>query len=139
MKNRIFAWINLAYRFAIHVLWRLPGRALGRDRSYDRFERTVTSEGYVAFSAQERERFPEFMQCIHCGLCSIACPEIRAAPRSAWDEAWTFVAGPSRSLERATLVSSNLTPCAECSACDVVCPTGVPISYLAASLRRMKP
>lgn len=137
MKNRIFAWINLAYRFAVHVLWRLPRRSVGWRGDYRNFLNTTQNEGYVPLIHSERERFPEFMQCIHCGLCSLACPELRAAPASAWDEAWTFVAGPSRSLERAPLVADALAPCAECSECDAVCPTGVPITLLAATIRRM--
>jgi succinate dehydrogenase/fumarate reductase-like Fe-S protein len=137
MKNRLFAWINLAYRFAVHVLWRLPRRALGWRGDYTRFSSTTTSEGFRPLQAAERTQFPEFMQCIHCGLCSLSCPELRAAPESAWEETWTFVAGPARSLERATLVAPAMTPCAECSECAAVCPTGVPIAQLAATIRRM--
>jgi succinate dehydrogenase/fumarate reductase-like Fe-S protein len=137
MKNRIFAWINLAYHFGLHVVVRLPARALGRRNDYQRFRSTVTTEGYVPLSAPERDRFPSFTNCIHCGLCSFACPELSAAPASAWDEAWTFVAGPSRSLDRATLVAHDLTPCARCAECAAVCPTGVPIPFMAAALQRM--
>jgi len=137
MKNRMIAWVNLAYRFALHVLWRMPGRALGGRRDYQRFRSIVVQEGYVPVPADARARFPEFMSCIHCGLCSLACPEIRTAPASAWTEAWTFVAGPSRSLERAPLVSAGLTPCTRCSECDAVCPTGVPITYMAALIAQL--
>ena len=137
MKNRVIAWLNLAYRFAVHVLWRLPKRALNGRRDYDQFRSVVLREGYVPLSADERARFPEFMSCIHCGLCSLACPEIRAAPASAWSEAWTFVAGPARSLERAELVARGLSACTRCTQCDAVCPTGVPITYMAATLQRL--
>jgi succinate dehydrogenase/fumarate reductase-like Fe-S protein len=137
VKNRIFAWINLAYRFAVHVLWRLPRRALGYRGDYKHFVETTSSEGYLPLTVPERDRFPEFMQCIHCGLCSLACPELRAAPMSAWDETWTFVAGSSRSLQRADLVVADLTPCSQCGDCDAVCPTGVPITLMAAAVRRL--
>jgi succinate dehydrogenase/fumarate reductase-like Fe-S protein len=136
MKNRLFAWINLAYRFAVHVLFRLPARALGQRGDYTRFRTTVAAEGYEPLSAEERTAFPAFMNCIHCGLCSLACPELAAAP-TGWNEAWTFVAGPSRSLDRARLVAHELTPCARCAECAAVCPTGVPIPLLAAAVQRM--
>lgn len=137
MTNRIVAWINLAYRFAVHVLWRLPRRALGNRPDYERFRATVAAEGYAPLPADTREAFPSFMSCIHCGLCALACPELRAAPASAWSEAWTFVAGPARSLDRAPLVVAALSPCTRCRECEAVCPTGVPITYLAAALRQL--
>ncbi|MGH8436670.1 MAG: 4Fe-4S dicluster domain-containing protein [Pseudomonas sp.] len=137
MKNRIIAWINLAYRFALHVTWRMPRRAFGLHADYDRFRSTVSSEGYLPLSGTERERFPEFMQCIHCGLCTLACPALRAAPASAWQEAWTFVGGTSRSLERSTLAAAPPAPCRKCGECEAACPTGVPISLLAATIERL--
>ncbi len=137
MKNRIIAWINLSYRFAIHVLWRMPARALGHHGGYQRFVHTVSAEGHVPLAAEDRARFPEFMQCIHCGLCTLACPSLRASPQDAWHEAWTFVAGTSRSLERSNLVVASLTPCTKCGECDAACPTGVPISLMAAAIERL--
>ncbi|MGH7471019.1 MAG: 4Fe-4S dicluster domain-containing protein [Longimicrobiales bacterium] len=137
MKNRILAWLNLAYRFGAHVLVRLPARALGYSADYQRFVETVGQEGYVPLAMAERARFPEFMQCIHCGLCTLACPSLRAAPAAAWDEAWTFVAGTARSLDRSTLVLASLNACTKCGECDAVCPTGVPISVMAAVLERL--
>jgi succinate dehydrogenase/fumarate reductase-like Fe-S protein len=137
MKNRITAWINLAYRFWLHVLWRMPARALGLRGDYDRFLATVSDEGYLPLLPAERERFPEFMQCIQCGLCTLACPALRSAPASAWQEAWTFVAGTSRSLERGRLAAAAPAPCRKCHECDAACPTGVPISLLAATIERL--
>lgn len=137
MKNRVAAWLNLAYRFNRHVLTRLPMRLLRGGRDFERFVGQVAPEGFVPLTTLERDALPDFMRCIHCGLCALSCPEIAEAPASAWDEAWTFVAGPSRSLDRATLVDGDASPCTRCDACDVVCPTGVPITLLAATLSRM--
>jgi succinate dehydrogenase/fumarate reductase-like Fe-S protein len=137
MKNRLIAWLNLAYRFGVHVTVRVPARALGLRADYERFLHTVSAEGYVPLPAEDRARFPDFMQCIHCGLCTLACPAMREAPASAWGEAWTFVAGTSRSLERAPLAGASLTPCAKCSECEAACPTGVPITLLVETIERL--
>lgn len=137
MKNRVIAWTNLAYRFAIHVLWHMPARAIGDRSDYRRFLSTVRAEGYVPLDADERARFPEFMQCIHCGLCTLACPALRSAPHASWAEPWTFVGGTSRSLERSRLVAASLEPCTRCGECEAVCPTGIPISLMAAAIERL--
>ena len=133
MKNRILAWLNLAYRMAIHVAFRLPARALGRRPDYKNFLGTVSAEGYVPLSSAERERFADFTRCFHCGLCSMAGDP----PRSAWDEPWTFVAGPSRSLDRADLVALRIDRNTDAPAPTAVCPAGVPIDFMSATLKRM--
>jgi succinate dehydrogenase/fumarate reductase-like Fe-S protein len=132
MKNRVAAWLNLAYHFGIHVLFRMPSRWVRVGKESQRFLGAVLPEGYQPLTADERAAMPSFTMCIHCGLCALACPIIREAPAAAWDEAWTFVAGPSRSIDRASLVVAP--PCAHCAECEAVCPTGVPITRLAAML-----
>jgi succinate dehydrogenase/fumarate reductase-like Fe-S protein len=137
ITGRAHAWLNLAYRFGQHLAVRMPRRLLRGDDDMRRFLDAVEPEGYRPLPPADRALVPAAMNCIHCGLCSLACPVLRDAPASAWDEAWTFVAGPSRSIDRALLVVHGDTPCAECDACAAACPTGVPIPQLAALLRRM--
>ncbi|CAN5640423.1 hypothetical protein BH23GEM9_BH23GEM9_06580 [soil metagenome] len=139
LSGRAAAWLNLAYRFGRHVVVQMPQRAVRGSRDMTRFHDAVVAEGYTPICAADRELLPAAMNCISCGLCSIACPVIRQAPASAWEETWTFVSGPSRSIDRATLVMAGTSPCTECDECSAVCPTGVPISSLAALVRRMVP
>jgi formate hydrogenlyase subunit 6/NADH:ubiquinone oxidoreductase subunit I len=141
LTGRTAAWLNLAYRFARHVAVVMPRRALTADGGLQRFRDAVEAEGYLPLDAGGRALLPAAMNCIGCGLCSLACPAMRDAaagrPPGAWDEPWTFVAGPSRSIDRAGLVAAGLTPCAACDVCAAVCPTGVPIPQLAALVRRL--
>ena len=136
MRGRAFAWLNLAYRFALHVL-ALPLRALRGRGDAERFLGAVLPEGYAPLEPAEREAYPGFMGCINCGLCSLACPALREAPASAWAEAWTFVVGPSRSIDRAALVHAGAKACTRCDECAAVCPTDVPIPALAALVQRL--
>ena len=136
MRGRAYAWLNLAYHFALHVL-ALPVRALRGRADAERFLGAVLPEGYAPLEPAEREAYPGFMGCINCGLCSLACPALREAPASAWAEAWTFVVGPSRSIDRAALVHADANACARCSECAAVCPNGVPIPALAALVQRL--
>lgn len=135
--GRTMAWLNLAYRFGTHVLLRMPRRALGRGADAQRFRDAVFPEGYIPLQPAGRALMPAAMQCVHCGLCALACPGLATAPASAWDEAWTFVAGPSRSIDRAVLVADGALHCATCDACTEVCPTGVPITQIATMLTRL--
>ena len=137
LTGRALAWINLATHFARHVVWRMPRRAVRGNHDLARFLGAVAPEGYVPLVPEERASFAAFMNCVHCGLCTFSCPALRAAPASAWLDTWTFVAGPSRSIDRAAVVLADLTPCADCAACAAACPTGVPIPQLAAMVRRI--
>jgi succinate dehydrogenase/fumarate reductase-like Fe-S protein len=137
LTGRSAAWLNLAYRFGRHVLLRMPQRALRSGTDMRRFLDAVEPEGYTPLTPADRELLPDTMRCINCGLCSLACPALLQAPASAWAEAWTFVAGPSRSIDRARIVAVGLTPCTTCGDCAAACPTGVPIPHLAALVRRM--
>ncbi len=136
MRGRLFAWLLLAWRMSGQML-SLPLRPLRRGRGAARLLAQLAPEGYVPLDADERARFPAFMRCISCGLCALACPALHAAPARAWDEAWTFVAGAARMLDRSALAASALEPCARCDACAAVCPTGVPIPALAALVTRL--
>jgi hypothetical protein len=159
VKNRVLAWFNLAYRFNRHVLTRVPMRTLRPGADFERFAGAVGKEGYLPLTPAERALLPATMRCVHCGLCSFAArasgpDEARATapPRySAWDEPWTFVAGPSRSIDRAALVDAhppiaagpaNAVAPADAApppadAADALCPAGVPITAIATLHHRL--
>lgn len=137
LSGRALAWTNLAWRFGRHVLTRMPVRAVRRGRDAARFRDAVFPEGYLPLTPDERALMPDAMRCIHCGLCALACPTLADAPASAWDEAWTFVAGPSRSIDHAPLIADGPTDCADSAEAAAVCPVGVPIPRMAAMTRRL--
>lgn len=135
--RKLGAWLNLAWHMAKHTVTRLPLRPFRRGRDLQRFRTAIAPEGFVPLTAAQRERFPAHMNCVHCGLCALACPEAHAAPTSAWDDAWTFAGGASRSLDRAKIVAAQLSACSSSEASAAVCPTGVPIPLMAATFRQL--
>jgi succinate dehydrogenase/fumarate reductase-like Fe-S protein len=137
LTGRTRAWFNLAYRFGRHVVVRMPARMLRGSDDLRLFLDAVEPEGFLPLRPEERALLPATMNCVHCGLCSLACPVLRESPAAAWDEAWTFVAGPSRSIDRVSLAVHDLPPCAACDTCTAVCPMDIPIPQLAALVRRM--
>jgi ferredoxin len=132
MRGRAFAFANLGWRFARHLAW-LPVRAVRRRSGADTFLASVAPEGYLPLTPEERSWFPARMRCVSCGLCALASP----AAASAWDDAWSFVAGASRSIDAAGAAASGAGAAAQDAAAESVCPTGVPIRALAESLRRL--
>ena len=136
-SRKLGAWLNLTWHFAKHVVTRWPWRPLRRGRDLKRFRATIAPEGFVPLQREQRAAFPTFMNCVHCGLCSLACPESYEKPMSAWDEAWTFVGGASRSLDRATIVAAQLSSCAQSESAARVCPTGVPIPFMAHTFKTL--
>jgi succinate dehydrogenase/fumarate reductase-like Fe-S protein len=136
-SRKLGAWLNLAWHMAKHVVTRLPLRPFRRGSDVKRFRTAIAPEGFVPLTALQRERFPAFMNCVHCGLCALACPDVHDAPMSAWDDAWTFAGGASRSLDRAKIVAAQLSPCATSEQSAAVCPMGVPIPFMAATFRQL--
>ena len=134
MTRKLFAWLNLAWFFALHVLTRMPLRPFRHGRDLRKFTDKVGPEGYAPLSAAERAHYPRTMRCIHCGLCAIPGS---ATNMSAWDEAWTFAGGASRSLDHATIVSADISARAQDPVTQAVCPTGVPINDMARMIQRM--
>jgi D-aminopeptidase len=129
-SRKLGAWLNLAWHFAKHVVTRWPWRPFRRGRDLQRLRAAIAPEGFVPLQPEQRNAFPAFMNCVHCGLCALACREARETPMSAWDEAWTFAGGASRSLDRAQIVAAQLSPCADSAEGARVCPTGVPIPMM---------
>lgn len=122
MRGRLYAWGNLGYRFARHVL-ALPLRAVGLGRGARHFLDAVVPEGYVPLGSEERANYPARMTCVSCGLCALA-PE--TSPASAWEEPWTFVVGASRSIDMPVEVAASVPDGARDG--EAVCPMGVPIA-----------
>jgi len=137
VTRKLIAWVNLAWHFTLHVLTRMWLRPFRRGRDLARFDAAVAPEGYLPLEPAARAEFVRYMGCVQCGLCAIACPSLQAQPASAWTEAWTFVTGASRSLDRVRLVAAQLPECAREPAATAVCPAGVPIARMAEIIERM--
>ncbi len=136
-QRRIGAWLNLAWHFTKHVVTRLPLRPFRRGRDLARYNAAIAPEGFVPLTRAQRDAFPAFMNCVHCGLCALACRDLREHPTSAWDDPWTFAGGASRSLDRVPLVAAQIAPCSTRPESAAVCPTGVPIPQMADMMKQL--
>ena len=122
----------LAWRAIVaHPLKRLFRR---RGPGLAQFRAHYVAEGLVPVAPEDRAAAAAGSACICCGLCETGCdlaaaiPAVRALGLQAAFRLY------SRTTADLSLAAEALELCAGCSGCDVLCPTGVPISRVIAQL-----
>jgi succinate dehydrogenase/fumarate reductase-like Fe-S protein len=120
---------KLAWAYGVH----LTRRRLTRPRSQlqDLFE-TYAADGIRALQPSERERHPQLIGCISCGLCALAAGRIGKTRLP--DLASSYM----RLYARLGEASSDLEgdePALEAAAS--ACPVGVPLDEVATIVRRI--
>jgi Fe-S oxidoreductase len=136
VPSRFSALAYLGYRalFA-HPLKLLRQAGSGRER----FLASYAPEGLVPTRVEDQRIGEEASACIACGLCETACelaPEVPAIRALGLHAAFRLYSKSSVELPWA---AAALDACTGCAGCDSVCPTGVPISRVVASLRERLP
>jgi heterodisulfide reductase subunit C len=132
VASRFSALAYLGYRAVLaHPLKRLRQVGSGSER----FLASYAPEGLVPTRPEDQRIGEEASACIACGLCETACdlapaiPSIRALGLHAVFRLY------SKSSVELPWASAALDACETCTGCDGICPTGVPISRIVASLR----
>jgi heterodisulfide reductase subunit C len=110
-------------------LFRQQGTAL------ERFEANYVSEGLVPTRPEDRAVAQAAAACIACGLCEVGCELAGAAPAVRALGLHAAFRLYSRNAAELPLARAALDACAECTGCDALCPTGVPISRIVQHLR----
>src|ERR1700730_349206 len=120
---------KLAWAYGIH----LTRRRLTRPRSQlqDLLE-TYAPDGIRAFLPAERERPPHLVGCINCGVCALAAGRIGKTRLP--DLASSYMRLYTRLGEASPDIGGD-EPDLEAAA--AACPVGVPLSEVAAIVRRM--
>ncbi|RMG40409.1 MAG: (Fe-S)-binding protein [Planctomycetota bacterium] len=89
---------------------------------------SVSASAAVAASAAARIPYERFLQCVHCGLCTAACPTYletgneNDSPRGRIYLMRGVVDGRVELSER---VRRHLELCLDCRSCETACPSGV--------------
>jgi succinate dehydrogenase/fumarate reductase-like Fe-S protein len=120
---------KLAWAYGIH----LTRRRLTRPRSQlqDLFD-TYAADDMRALRPAERERHPQLIGCINCGLCALAAGRIGKTRLP--DLASSYMRLYARLGEASSDVEGDM-PALE--AATSVCPVGVPLDEVAAIVRRI--
>jgi hypothetical protein len=93
---------------------------------------TYAADGVRPLLPEERERHPQLIGCINCGLCALAAGRIGSIRLP--DLATSYMRLYARLGEAAADLSGD-SP--ELAAASAACPVGVPLDEVAAIVRRL--
>lgn len=121
------------FALALALFWhfvRLPFRR--RKDNWRQVLENYAGERLFALTAAHRRELPSFDRCIGCGLCDTGCPSLQGAPRhlSGGPAALAMAARSTVDFVRWRDFVRLQNPCADCQACESICPTRVPLRAL---------
>jgi hypothetical protein len=120
---------KLALAYGLH----LARRRLTRPRSQlTTLVDTYAPDGIRALTAEEREMHPRLVGCINCGLCALAAG--RLGKTRLPDLASSYMRLYARLGEAASDIEGDVP---DLDAASAVCPVGLPLTEVAAVVRRL--
>lgn len=132
--KRLHALALLAFYFWRHWFLKLT---LRYDRGGEgRFLSNYRPDQIRPMSRPERKLRPRAIACIGCGLCDAVCaPAATAEEGPLHLSTLMLAAGRDGTANAAARHDAVRLHCNNCGACEPLCPAGVPIVRLLASLR----
>ena len=130
--SRIISFLNLAYRFNVHMLKKPVSSARGAAR--ERFLQNYADDRLAPLSPQQRQALSRFSRCVCCGLCDTVCQNLPTSRRHLFNGPSDLAGCHTRSLPDYHLLGPSLDnwhTCDRCTHCEDVCPSGVPLRDLA--------
>jgi len=120
---------KLAFAYGVH----LTRRRLTRPRSQvTKLLETYAGDGIRPLLKEERERHPQLIGCINCGMCALAAARIGSVRLP--DLATSYMRLYARLGEAGSDLSGD-SP--ELEAASAACPVGVPLGEVTAIVRRL--
>ena len=120
---------KLAFAYGVHM----TRRRLTRPRSQvAKLFETYAADGIRPLLPEERERHPQLIGCINCGLCALAAARIGNVRLP--DLATSYMRIYARLGDAGSDLSGD-SP--ELEAASAACPVGVPLGEVAAIVRRL--
>jgi len=122
--KKIVAISNLAWCFVLHILQKPFTR---HRRGLKPFLDHYQKDGILPLTLSDKHLLLRLSNCINCGYCDTACPALLKIPREKFPGPRFVASTFSRSFHDLPFSDLDLSLCAECSECEKVCPTSVPI------------
>lgn len=122
----LFARVNLAIAFLLHIGF----KRWFRRRGLNDFLAFYAEDNIFPLTPAERKGLSTFDRCIYCGLCVSECRETNPVFYETFMTPANIAFSYSRSLPEIALNGDYVSYCPECSACEKVCPTDVPLNQI---------
>lgn len=132
--RKLYAYLYLSFCGFLFVLRKIF--PFGKKNGYRTFLANYEQEGLPKFSPEFRELASRAGDCIACGQCDAACPELTNRDGGIFIGPMhlvmsSFRGGPllaPSELDLQTIISEQ---CASCQKCEQACPRNIPIISLA--------
>ena len=120
---------KLAFAYGVHLTRRRVTRVRPQ---VQRLLDTYRTDGLRPLTSEEQERHPQLLGCINCGLCAFAAA--RAGRTRPPDVAASYLRLYARIGDASSDLDGGAT---DWEAAAAACPVGVPMSEVAALVRRL--
>lgn len=137
--SRVISFLNLAYRFNLHMLRKPVSSARGNAK--DRFLQNYADDKLVPLTERQRQRLSAFSRCLCCGLCDTVCENLPASRRHLFNGPSDLACNLSCSMPDFALAGPYLDgwrECGDCTMCEDICPAGVPLREMVAFVESLK-
>lgn len=132
--SRIKSIAVLGYYFNRHLIRSLiPGKEADQAELFLSYFR---DDRIASFTEAEHEALAAFEGCVACGLCPSRCRVMEHAP-GRFQGPMHIAVSASRSHPDFVNDLDNILLCAACGQCEPICPSRVPVSRIASTMRAM--
>jgi Fe-S oxidoreductase len=132
--RKAYATFLLGKTYIGHLFSRLA--VWKRGQGYSAFKEKYLADNFFELTSEERKAFPEFQKCINCGICIPSCLFSVDISKNDLPDPEYYACSLSRPLPDLWTASDSIYKCTSCTACESVCPQGVPISEIVRFVRR---
>jgi succinate dehydrogenase/fumarate reductase-like Fe-S protein len=122
------SWIYAQLVFFCYVLLHFVKRPFRRlAKGHLQFLQQYGAEGLEPLTSSDKKLLGRLSQCIHCGYCDSACPNLGSYPRSQFPGPSYLVTTLARATPDFWAAGVDFSLCAECDRCERACPNRVPV------------
>ncbi len=124
----MFARIYATLLLTLNLIWLFLKKVVfWRRRGLSQFVNNYQQDRLIPMQSGDRDGLFRFAQCINCGICDTACPDLGKIPREKFPGPSFLVTTLTRATPDFWAIDLDLSACGGCDLCEKVCPNQVPV------------